>query len=363
MSNEGVASFSRSRLILARERRGMTQRQLSALVGVSDRMVKAYESGQCNPTIDTLHKISRALSFPPSFFERPPVDALKLESASFRALTKAGAPLRHRTVAAGTLALELHRFLLERFELPRPDVPDLRNHTPESAAESLRLMWGLGQRPISNYVHLLELHGVCVFSLSEDCDSIDAFSVWRNGTPFVFLNNRKTAERSMFDAAHELGHLVMHQHGIPQGRHAEKEADAFAANFMLPASAIRAAAPRMATIASLAAMKQTWRASVAALGHRLHELGLMSDWHYKQFNIELSRRGRHNEPAPLARETSALLRKALAALSEEGIGIRDIARELCMPVSDVQSLSFGLQLVEGSGDGSGTPRGTLRSIT
>ncbi len=34
-------------------------------------------------------------------------------------------------------------------------------------------------------------------------------------------------------------------------------------------------------------------------GYRMHELGLMSAWHYKHFSIELSRRGRSNEPEPL----------------------------------------------------------------
>ncbi len=75
-------------------------------------------------------------------------------------------------------------------------------------------------------------------------------------------------------------------------------------------------------------MKATWHASVAALGFRLHELGIMSDWHYRRFNIELSRRGRANEPAPLPRETSAVLRKALQVLAEDGIGLREIAKEV-----------------------------------
>ncbi|MEU8739183.1 ImmA/IrrE family metallo-endopeptidase [Streptomyces halstedii] len=39
---------------------------------------------------------------------------------------------------------------------------------------------------------------------------VDAFAVWREGVPFVFLNTQKSAERGRFDAAHEFGHLVMH---------------------------------------------------------------------------------------------------------------------------------------------------------
>jgi hypothetical protein len=94
-------------------------------------------------------------------------------------------------------------------------------------------------------------------------------------------------------------------------------------------------------------MKSSWRASVAALGFRLHELGIVSDWHYRHLNIELARRGRANEPAPLARETSAILRKAFAALEEEGTGLRDIARDLCLPPSEIRSLTFGFHALEG----------------
>jgi hypothetical protein len=102
-------------------------------------------------------------------------------------------------------------------------------------------------------------------------------------------------------------------------------------------------------------MKQRWKVSVAALGYRLHRLGLVSDWHYRQLNIELSRRGRSNEPAPLPRETSAVMRQALAVLAEEGVTLRDIARELCLPLNELQAFAFGLSVVEGKGQTS--PRG------
>ena len=54
-------------------------------------------------------------------------------------------------------------------------------------------------------LHVLEAKGVRVFSLAENTRNVDAFSSWREERPFVFLNMQKTAERSRFDAAHELG--------------------------------------------------------------------------------------------------------------------------------------------------------------
>ena len=68
-----------------------------------------------------------------------------------------------------------------------------------------------------------------VFSLAENTKNVDAFSCWRNDEPYVFLNTFKSTERSRFDSAHELGHLVLHRHGgAKQGRSAEYEAHLFA---------------------------------------------------------------------------------------------------------------------------------------
>ena len=54
--------------------------------------------------------------------------------------------------------------------------------------------------------------------MAENTVTVDAFSVWREYTPYIFLKLMKTAEHSRFDAAHELGHLVLHRHGGPKGR-------------------------------------------------------------------------------------------------------------------------------------------------
>ncbi|MEK2654790.1 ImmA/IrrE family metallo-endopeptidase [Pseudomonas aeruginosa] len=55
--------------------------------------------------------------------------------------------------------------------------------------------------------------------MAEETSQVNAFSCWRRGvTPFVFLNTQKSAEASRFDAAHELGHLVLHRHGENKGK-------------------------------------------------------------------------------------------------------------------------------------------------
>jgi Zn-dependent peptidase ImmA (M78 family) len=74
----------------------------------------------------------------------------------------------------------------------------------------VRARWGLGQATIPNMIHLLEAHGVRVFSLASECAAVGTFSTHRGGCPLVLLNVGKSGERIRFDSAHELGHLVLH---------------------------------------------------------------------------------------------------------------------------------------------------------
>ena len=80
-------------------------------------------------------------------------------------------------------------------------------------------------------------------SLASDCRSVDAFSLYRDGRPFIFLNTAMSGERQRFDTAHELGHLVLHADAdVAHGRDKEQEANRFAASLLMPARGLRARA-------------------------------------------------------------------------------------------------------------------------
>jgi len=149
-----------------------------------------------------------------------------------------------------------------------------------------------GVAPLGNLVRLLEAHGARVYSLAADCAAVDAFSfVWRQ-TPYVLLNTAKSGERGRFDAAHELGHLVLHsEHRVPHGPDAEQEANRFAAAFLMPRASVLAHGLPDAGIDRILTTKQTWRVAAMALTHRLHELDLLTDWGYRTACVDLSRRG------------------------------------------------------------------------
>ena len=202
-------------------------------------------------------------------------------------------------------------------------------------------------------VHLLESQGIRVFSLAERARQVDAYSLWYRNTPFVFLNTLKTPEHSRMDAAHELGHLVLHQHGVPRGRDAEKDAQAFGAAFLMPEGGIRSVIPRLVapSFQQLAQLKLRWRVSLAALAHRLYMLGLMTEWSYRGIFVELSRYRRSREPNGIERETSQVLAKVFSSLKESGTTKADVARHLDSYTEDVDALIFGLSTTALAGGG------------
>ncbi|MGW7439584.1 helix-turn-helix domain-containing protein [Streptomyces sp. NPDC054849] len=341
-----------SRIALARRRRGLTLAELSEQAGVSLQSLSNYETGRTSPRPDTLAKITSALDFPAVFFEGPGLDEFPSEGISWRARSKTSARVLDAARASGTLAAMLYDWIDGRFQLPAVDVPSLGKPDPETAAGMVRTRWGLGDAPAPNMVHLLEAHGVRVFSLDPDHAEVDAFAVWRDGVPFVFLNTLKSAERGRFDAAHELGHLVMHgsEHAC-SGPEAERQANEFASAFLMPRASVLGHMPSGAHVDQIIRGKRIWNVSAMALTYRMHDLSLLTDWQYRSTCAELSRLGyRSDEPEGMGqRETSQVLTKVFTALRTKHIKPADVAAELGLTGEELNRLLFGLTLTPLSG--------------
>ena len=122
-------------------------------------------------------------------------------------------------------------------------------------------------------------------------------------------------------------------------------------------------APRFATFDGLVRLKKKWITSVAALNHRLHTLGLTSDWQYRGMCIDLVKRGRDHEPEPAPRETSLILPRILSALRDEGVTRSRIAAELSIPRSEIEQLLFSLTIAGMEGGRTGPlPEGASAAL-
>jgi Zn-dependent peptidase ImmA (M78 family) len=358
--------FNANRMHLARMRKGLTKTEFARKIGVDLRTFSAYSAAQYSPADDTLRNIEAVTKFPRDFFFGDEVEVPEQTIASFRALTKMSACQRDMALSQGAIALLMNRWIEEKFELPEVDLPDLSHEpNPEAAAITLRHHWKIGELPIRNMVHLLEKHGVRVFSLAVNAREVDAFSLWKESVPFVFLNTQKSSEHSRHDAAHELGHLVLHKHGAPQGRRAETEADAFASSFLMPRSSILAHATSCQTLSNMIQLKRIWTTSVASLNYRLHAVGMLSDWQYRMLCIEIARKGyRLREPNAAPRESSQVLAKIFSSLHSEGITRSQISKELFVPQAEIEQLIFGLAIssIDGGGKGSAQKAAKLELV-
>ena len=338
-------NFCAYRLTVARQRRKLSGKELADLAGLTSVTVSKAENGhQVEPA--TAEKLAQALDYPLPFFYLDAPEMLDADTVSFRSLKKMSAAERDASLAAGALGVELYEWIATRFDLPDPDLIDLNKERsrPATAARLLRQHWGLGDRPIGNVLKLLESKGVRVLSLSENTRNVDAYSFWRSDRAYIFLNQEKTAERSIFDSAHELGHLVLHHHaGARNDKGAEYQADQFASAFLMPEHDIKNELSNVVSPQQIIRAKKRWRVSAMALAYRLHSLGLMSDWNYRSFCIELGKLGyRSGEPDGIERETSVILAKVLTALWTRRQTKAEIAKDLAVPLAEVETLVFKL---------------------
>ncbi len=344
--------FNIQRLEFAMQRRGLSKSMLAKQLSVDSRTITNYFTGKTEPNEEKLRKIAEVLDFSLDFFYGDDLPKIQEDTASFRSLSRMTAKLRDKALTYGVTGFLFSDWLENEFEgLPSADLPNLSEQSPEGAAKSLRALWGLGDLPISNMVALLESKGVKVFSLTLEAKEVDAFSVWHQNKPFVYLNTMKTAERSRFDAAHELGHLIRDVDSMKHGevnsknhKEIEKEANEFASAFLIPETRLLLYKNVKPTIENLIKIKAEFGVSVAALAYRMYKLNFISEWVYtREICPKLAKYGyRTQEPNEMDREKSLLLKTMLEFLKAEKISIKNIADSLNVSVSDIDSLTFGL---------------------
>ncbi|MBB5774066.1 helix-turn-helix domain-containing protein [Nonomuraea jabiensis] len=347
-----AALFDRTRLRLARELRGFTQVQLAREVGsVTAASISQFENGHARPASSTLHRLSVVLRVPLPFFAAPARPPVQEEVGGFfRSLRSTSPRDRQQALAfvhlARELALELEKYVaLPSLNLPRIPVDEdvsIQSSDVEQAAAQVRHQWNVPAGPIYDVVRLLERNGIVVVRFRVSIEKVDAFCVDFSDRPVVALGADKgLRDRSRFDAAHELGHLVLHGvNGKIGDKLTENQANEFAAAFLMPAEEIRNELPDRLDWPAFLHLKAKWHVSLAALLVRAKTLGVMSEHTYAQAWKALSVRGwRKVEPGALGNpEVPVLLHRALALMETTGISFREFINRSGLPELDIHTL-------------------------
>ena len=377
--------FVAARLSQARRARGLTAVSLAELVEVTSTTISQYEHGKQAPRPEMIERLARTLNVPPSFFVLPfkPVEGER--ATKWRSNSTATKFARERAEIRLEWLRESVEYLQEYLDFPRVNIPlidvpkDFRELTHaqiDAAAEACRAHWDLGTGPAPDLVLLMESNGIIVSRRNLDAEGLDAFSEWMPGDlPYVFLGNDiKVGVRSRFDAAHELGHLVLHrfvskkQFGKPEDfKTLERQAHRFAAAFLLPKDQFfrELWAP---TLEAFASLKPRWKTSIKGMIVHSHRHGLLSDTQYQRAMINYNRRWKSGEPGDEAIpvEQPRFLARCYEMLVSEGIRTKDqILADLPYAKQDLQEL-WGLPRGYFSGEDAqviSLPRPTVKRET
>lgn len=339
-----------SRVILARQRAGLSKSALAHKAGTTPRTVTTWES--VGPPASRLHQIATVTGMPPEFFSAKEIDLLDEKQVFFRARRRSPSVLLRRSTAFGALGVEFYRSISEYFRTPALSLldSDTRN-SPQDAALALRLAWGMGLAPAPNLVQMAEAHGIRVLGIPLADVKVDAFSFWSaQGRPFIFLSRVKTAERSRFDLAHEIGHLVLHSDVTrteeATDRQIEHEANIFAAEFLLPTESLRAKLSGPPSLDTLMKIKTTYGTSAIATARSIYDAGVLSDWGYRQMLATLTTRGfNQGEPGSiLPYEKSRVFSTVIDHLRSQGLAVSDWAKTIGQRPDDVTGFMLGQAL-------------------
>lgn len=265
-----------------RSARKLSQGAVAEGSGLSRGAYRKIELGEAEPRVRTLEAIAVALGVPVRELLAP---AVELRNVRFRAEKT----LRTR----GQILADVGRWLadynsLEALLAKRRTFKlggvaarlAVGPSDPCAAARLARETLGLSpDEPIRDICGLLESAGVKVFPMVVASDGFFGLSAGpSDGGPAVAVNTweRISVERWIFSTAHELGHLLLHLGDYEREQESEapdheREADAFASEFLMPDAAFRrewAEAYGLPFVARVIKVKRIFRVSYRTVLHR-----------------------------------------------------------------------------------------------
>ena len=341
------------RIKLSRHALGLSLRDLESRIDnlVTAQAISKYERDELTPSSSVLIALANALGVSVHYLVSE-VD-IELEEVNF--LKKRLASKKEEAEVKAKVLHLLERYLTveEILNLPTVDA-DMPRNSPwrvlhdlaevEQMADTLRSHWGLGLDPISNFVEIVEVHGIKILSIP--LGEIEGLAARvRRGkksvASVIVINESNEDDRQRFTIAHELGHIVMDV--VAKDIDKNKAANRFAGAFLIPAETLRTEIGSSRTSISLAELlelKRIFGVSVQALTYRCNELGIFNNTLFESLFKEFKNRGwrtpTYIEPNPIEGEVPKRFeRLCLRALMEGAISEAKVAELLGISVHEL----------------------------
>jgi Zn-dependent peptidase ImmA (M78 family) len=309
-------------LTLLRESRGLSQSALATASGIPQPTLSKAEGGLTDLDDERIDRLATVLHYPREVLSwTDPVYGFG--NAAFhhrKQQTLTQSTLRKVHAAVNLTRMRVTRLVRSvdveaRFNIPSIEVEEMGN--PAEVARAVRAAWLMPMGPVRNMIRTLEHAGAIVIRLDMESPRISAISTLTGDAPPLFiLNIGQPADRERWSLAHELGHLVMHAMPMSSAE-AEKEADAFASEFLLPATEIRSQLAGM-DLKKAAQLKAAWRVSMAAIIRTAKDLGKIDEGRYKSLMVRMSQLGwRKSEPVEIDREEPSVVPTVLNVHRED----------------------------------------------
>lgn len=255
----------------------MTQEDLMAEVDLTQAALSRYENDLRMPDAEVLERLARALGVTPRFLTREYAvrGALAVDVHMRRQRTTKASLWRRLEARLNAHRLHLSALFEEVSIRADQSVPvfDPIDTPPATAALMVRAQWRMPIGPVRNLTRWLESAGCLVLEEDFGTPRIDGMSQWIDDHPVMLVNSAAPVDRKRLTMAHELGHLVLHNGVVSED--VEREANEFAAEFLMPSHVVRADLYPV-TIGRLRDLKSEWGVSMQALYERAYSLGLVT---------------------------------------------------------------------------------------
>ncbi len=343
--------------------------QLADIVGISRNTITNYEKGKTEPTTGDLYKIANALGcrITDFFTDGLPEPAPQFAFRAHKGITKNPSLIVSARKYLHAYA-EIEKITQTQLDSKYRPFPFDPKEMPleqwiQMAADTTRESCGIADSGPENIVNVLENLGIRSLFFQTGADGLDGLSARQGDMSLIMLREReRIIERTIFSAAHELGHLILHPNLYTASsedkeseRNYENEADLFAGNFLVPNDDLiqiwsNEKLYNLPLVHALISLKEVFRVSFWCL-YKLVRQTQLTKIEYPKLNtqvkkiLKIRRKAKMEElepnplPVEVLQKSTRFIRLVRSAFLQEQIGVAKVAELLQIPVDRAKEIT------------------------